>query len=381
MLSSFYGSGLDAMLNDPVVRQSLLQMVEGRQDIDGRFIDIQRLSATGGNGYFSLLFSATDNTTGQRVALKVLHPGCTDPYRIASFEREEDILRSLAGQRDIITWVAPRSQFVEMFNHQALPISLPVPMQYYAVELARESVGAVLAADRWTPEHRLLAFRAMCRALQRIHKQSIAHRDLKPDNFLVLPDRTIKLADFGTARRLDATGQALQARYHAPPGDMRYTAPEMIAGLHTEDPQLAYGADIFALGAILFELCAGTQLTLQIYDRRFEQDLMHVMTVMQSGRRIDIYNQFVSSIVAARPLPSVAAFGTPVPPCIRTHVNTLYRSMAALDYRSRIRSFQRIFRQIDICLVILRNEQKYQRWQAAKLQRRRAVAIVGRGGN
>lgn len=253
-------------------------------------------------------------------------------------------------------------------------LSIPVPLnfQYYAIELAKESLDAVLAEGRWGPEARLVAFRAMCRAIQRLHKRHIAHRDLKPDNFLVTQGKEIKVSDFGTARRLDGTDDALLAHYPGPPGDLRYTAPEMLAGLHNEEARIALHADIFSLGAILFELFAGTQLTLHIYDGAFEEDLIRMMGAVPSGRRVETYNHFVADLAAARPLPSVAVTGEPVPSCIRDRLDVLYQALSALDYRTRLRSFESMFRQINICLIILRNERQYRRWLEAKRQRRAA---------
>jgi len=372
MPSNFYENGLVSVLSDPGSRASLVEIIEGRHDIDDRFVNIKRIGTLGGHGYFSLLFSATDTSTGKRVALKVLDPECRDTYRIDSFEREEKILQTLSGEPDIIEWVAPRSHFAEMLTHPTLSISLPLNFQYFAVELAKESLDAVLAEGRWGPEPRLVAFRAMCRAIQRLHKRHIAHRDLKPDNFLITQGKEIKVSDFGTARRLDGTDDALLAHYAAPPGDLRYTAPEMLAGLHNEEPRIALHADIFSLGAILFELFAGTQLTLHIYDGAFEEDLIRMMGAVRSGRRVETYNHFVADLAAARPLPSVAATGEPVPSCIRERLDALYQAMSALDYRERLRSFESIFRQINICLIILRHERQYRRWLEAKRQRRAA---------
>jgi len=359
--------------NTPAARQSLLQLIENLPNIDGRFVDIRRIGPEGGNGQFSLLFSALDKTTGQRVALKFFNPErANEAYRVASFEREEQLLHSLVGQRDILQWVAPRStviQVVQVPQAPGLPpLQWPLPLQYYVVELASTSVGSMLASGHWGAEKRLVAFRTMCRAIQRIHSNGIAHRDLKPDNFLVMHDGAVKLSDFGTARRLDARAQGLLPQYAMPVGDPWYSAPELIAGLHDEEPRIAFVADIFALGATLFEMFAGTQLVLQLYDQQFANTLQ-LMVHIPIGQRKSMYDQLLSTIVGVRPLPSVAGFGAPVPACIRNQLDDLYRSMSSLDYRSRLDNYPRIFRQIDICLKIVRNEQAYTRWRNLKVQR------------
>lgn len=101
-------------------RDALLQIVERRHKLDGRFTDIRRIGSNGGGGFFSILLAATDNTTGSRVALKFFNPlkrfAPDAGYRFDSFSREERILQHLTGERDIIGWVSPVREFVETFT-------------------------------------------------------------------------------------------------------------------------------------------------------------------------------------------------------------------------------------------------------------------------
>ena len=363
------------MLNDPN-RELLLQWVEGHPGVDGRFTDIRRLGRNGGDGYFSLMFSALDTRSCNRVVLKVFHPDRrTDTYRWESFRREAEILERLAGQPDIIGWVAPLSEFsvnvpVAPGNNFAFTFS------YYAVELASHSLADAMYLEDWTADEKLRAFHCMCRAVQRMHSLKIAHRDLKPSNFLVMQNRDITLSDFGTARSLDGSAAGLLENYADSrwPGDTRYTPPEMLAGVHDQDPAIGYGADAYALGAILFELFAGAVLHSQVFDGDFARTFAMTMSAVPRTRRQEIFDQIAKDIASGHPLPSVASFGMAIPACIRDRVNSLYRSLAALDYRERRRnfSFQSVFHQIGSCRLILRNEAKYRRWLELR-RRSRAV--------
>jgi serine/threonine protein kinase len=368
----------------PSANQELyLDLVEQQSTIDGRFANPKRLGPHGGGGNFSLLFRATDLTTRQDVALKFYNPDkMNDSYRWQSFLREEEILRVLAGQSDIIGWVSTCSGFtvpVSLFSGSTFNFQF----NYFSLELASHSVGALIAQDLWDIEQRLIAFRAMCRAVQRIHSLHIAHRDLKPENFLVMPDGKVVLSDLGTARDLNNTTPALIGKYWAPPGDLSYAAPEMLACLHDSQPQIAFDADIYALGAILFEFFSGTQLVHQLFSLNDIGNLIQSMSVVKREKRVDIYHQFIRDMVIAHPLPSLRLLGAPVPACICSQIDILYRSMAALDYRERAADFQSIFRQIDICLIILRNEAKDRRRIEMKRQRRAArhIALVTKGGS
>ena len=102
----------------------------------------------------------------------------------------------------------------------------------------------------WKPAAELMVTLCLLR-LHFIHTQGFVHRDLKPANILFKADGTPKLADFGLARsfaedsNLTLDGEAL--------GTPRYMAPEQAMGKHNLGPAI----DVYALGAILYELLTG----------------------------------------------------------------------------------------------------------------------------
>jgi serine/threonine protein kinase len=340
----------------------LFRLIEARQDIGGRFTNLHRKGA----GHFSLVLEAIDSQTRQKVAVKVFHPHFLgDVYRVQCFNREEEILKRITGTKNVLNWVAPRSDFTVTLTDRATGISYPIVFPYFVVELASGDVETEMRGGGWDAEQKLRAFREMCKAVRRIHQAGICHRDIKPSNFLVF-DGTLKLSDFGTARDFSGSDAPLLQRYEMSPGDTRYTAPELLALLHDAEPRMAFFGDFFSLGATFFEMWTGVILNLQIFDANFMSDLRQSMNATDKSQRPRMFLGFIQNMASAHPLPTLQSVGGVVPPSINALVEDLYQSLAALDYRKRLRDFDRVFLRIDQCLLVLKNEEKVQKWQRQK---------------
>lgn len=343
--------------------EAMFQIVERQKSLGDRFTDLQRQGA----GYFSLVVKARDSLGGNQVALKFFNPlirlaGNGSEYRFDCFSREARILEELKGERDIIGWVSPIAEFEETLTAGG-GIPIPAKFSYFGLELAETDLEAAIMNTCLGPEEVLEGFHVMCRAVRRLHSRGYVHRDLKPSNFVILPDGSIKMADLGTARRISQRENPLSPVYVLPPGDKRYAAPEAMGCLLDDDCTVAYAADVFALGAILFEMITGTILGLQVFDERFRSQLLNDMVAVPRGQRKARFNEIVGAITDNHPLPNLAAFAPDFPRSILPLVDELYKAMACLDYRKRLMDFDRIFLRLRSALVVLRNEEKYQRWR------------------
>jgi serine/threonine-protein kinase len=115
-----------------------------------------------------------------------------------------------------------------------------------------------LAKGRLPVGRALRYVREAANGLAAAHERGIVHRDVKPENlFLVLPERSIKVLDFGLAKVLDsAQAKVAPLRYPTEGGMLvgtpPYTAPEQIMGERVDGR-----ADVYALGVVLFELLTG----------------------------------------------------------------------------------------------------------------------------
>jgi len=209
--------------------------------LHGRY-RIERQLALGG---FGAVYQAVDLKEGDR-AVAVKDMICTDPLefsiRLNFFRREAEILRSL---QDLP--IVPRVfDFIQQGQTAHLIIELIKGQDLLKI---MESNG-----NQPFPIDLVCGWgRSICDVLTHMHNQSppLVHRDLKPDNVMLLEDRTeIKLIDFGTARdmgRTQRTRMAAKTRVYTE----GYAPPEQIIG--KPEPR----SDLFALAGTLYHLATG----------------------------------------------------------------------------------------------------------------------------
>jgi serine/threonine-protein kinase len=114
-----------------------------------------------------------------------------------------------------------------------------------------ESLAAVLEREKRLPIGRVVEIiTAVCAGLSAAHAAGVIHRDLKPDNVMLARDGRVLVADFGIARAAHAEGGKTMGMVLGTPA---YMAPEQVLGEKNIDAR----ADIYALGAMLFELFTG----------------------------------------------------------------------------------------------------------------------------
>jgi serine/threonine-protein kinase len=197
-----------------------------------------RLEEVIGRGGMSTVYRATDELLGRPVAVKVLLATLVDqdPAYAARFEREARAAAALAS-----------SAVVTVFDTGLDEDG----GQYIVMEYVRGlSLAQMLADERplEIPEAMRITER-VADALRAAHAAGILHRDIKPANVMIAEDGTVKLLDFGIARRLDGTTLTQAASVV---GTAAYMAPERALG----QPGDAR-ADIYSLGCLLYAMLTG----------------------------------------------------------------------------------------------------------------------------
>jgi serine/threonine-protein kinase len=219
----------------------------------GRTIGHYEVIAKIGEGGMGEVYRARDSRLDREVAIKVLPPEfAKDPERLARFRREARVLASLNH-----THIAALHGLEESEGEVFLAMEL----------VAGEDLSERLQRGPIELDEALDLARQFAEGLEAAHEQNIVHRDLKPANLKVTPDGQLKILDFGLARAyLGDQGEA-ENLDHSPTitaaltghgvilGTAAYMSPEQARGRKVDQR-----SDIWAFGAILFEMLGGERL-------------------------------------------------------------------------------------------------------------------------
>lgn len=207
---------------------------------DGRYL----LEDCVGRGATSIVFSARDRVESERVAIKFFRPLDTfDAEHLQRFTREVRRFSRLDHPAIVRMRAMGLSSRMETGSRHLFLVGEFV----VGMTLAR------LLAQRTPFEMKeiLRIATAITGALAYLHREGVIHRDLKPPNIMIEdPGRNVRILDFGIAKDLNAsTVLTRPGRVWMTPG---YAAPEQLRG-----EEIDGRADLYSLGAVLFELLTG----------------------------------------------------------------------------------------------------------------------------
>lgn len=200
--------------------------------LDGRY-EVQEIIGVGG---MSVVYKAYDNVDDRTVAVKILKE---------EFLNNEEFKRRFKNESKAIALLS-HENIVKVYD-----VNFGEKLQYIVMEYIdgitlKEYINKQNSIS-WNDA--LFFMTQILRAVQHAHDKGIVHRDIKPQNIILLPNGNIKVTDFGIARfsRSDTKTLTEQAI-----GSVHYIAPEQAKGEATDEK-----ADIYSIGVVLYEMLAG----------------------------------------------------------------------------------------------------------------------------
>jgi serine/threonine-protein kinase len=211
----------------------------GRVIANGKYV----LESVIGTGAIGIVFKASHRDLGRTVAIKVLNPRYRDDADLMQTFRSEARAASLLEHANV----------ARVYDYGQEDDGLVYIVMEY---LSGYTLGSVLAArKRLTDARALDVLTQVCAGLSPAHERGLVHRDIKPDNIVLVPAQDdegqpveiVKVCDFGIA---------VLGRSQTPEG---FTAgsPEYMAPEQTTGSAVTAAADVYACGVVLYEMLVG----------------------------------------------------------------------------------------------------------------------------
>ncbi|MDX1583221.1 MAG: serine/threonine-protein kinase, partial [Thermoanaerobaculia bacterium] len=219
---------------------------------DGTSLAHYEIVAPIGKGGMGEVYRAKDTKLGREVAIKVLpEEFTTDAERLGRFEREARLLAAL-----------DHPQIASIYG-----IEQDDGVRFLVMQLAEgQNLADRLARGPLPVDESIGIAKQLAEALEVAHEKGIIHRDLKPANIMVDDEGNAKVLDFGLARAFETeegdedftnSPTMVRAATHAGVilGTAAYMSPEQARGKRVDRR-----ADIWAFGAVLWEMLTGKRL-------------------------------------------------------------------------------------------------------------------------
>ena len=373
--------------------RTLIETLHGEPSLDGRYANIRVVNRDprtgdrrGHQGALSVVFHAIDSRTGRPVALKFFDPdiqGFGARYRMDLFDRECKLLERLVNKPRCLQLVQPLSELRLRVPGASRGRSTTIDCGYCVLEwLDGDITDYFLRQDEHDASVKLALFRQAVLGVFALHREGIAHRDIKHDNLRRAHRMSREMVvpiDLGTAVDLSSNPIGQVRDYADPVGAWAFSPIEVHSGLGSIRT-LAPCTDVYALGCLLHDLFnVDLYVAKLVKDPGFNNCYMACRAHMDAVRSRtaspedlvrewdDIMARTKSQII----LPPINSAATTVPPAVRDQLNVLLHRLTDPDYRSREHRPDRIIRTIDAAVKALENRFATERRQATRAERKR----------
>jgi len=192
-----------------------------------------KLSSVLGKGSYGKVFYMKEKSNQKQVALKIIEKSCiSNPGLFKSLNHEIDVHRSLL-----------HDNIIRLYEHCEDERNIYLVMEYAAKgSLFRH----IRQFRRLSEKEAFYYFTQACNAVHFLHKSQLIHRDIKPENMLITGSGQLKLCDFGSCISVSSKARRDFC------GTLEYMAPEII-----RQNEYKYKADVWSLGALLYEMLHG----------------------------------------------------------------------------------------------------------------------------
>ena len=196
--------------------------------LDGRYAITEKI----GEGGMAVVYKAMDQRLNRFVAVKIMRP---------EMAKEEEFRQRFFTESHAVAMLSsPNIVAVYDVSHSA-------DIEYIVMELVDGiTLKQYMERKGRIPWREVVFFsKQIARALSKAHEKGLVHRDIKPQNMLLLRDGTLKVGDFGIA----ALESEIAEEQGTAIGSIHYTAPEQIRG-QSPDPR----SDLYSLGVVMYEM-------------------------------------------------------------------------------------------------------------------------------